>query len=215
MSDPSPVIVQGRSTSTKDEEEFVRQTYLIFLTSLVAMIVLGFISYHLLPQSTFGFLCVADGLIWVACGWFSWRHPIVLSFGLFTLITGLLLGQVAHSSPHLLALTSVLSVVAFAGLSMYVHLTRQSFSFLRGFLWISFFILLGGCLLFPFARNNVLNLLLAAFGTIVFACWILYDTGELLERLDDNLTPSVAAFDLILDIVGLRSWLEDLLRAKG
>jgi FtsH-binding integral membrane protein len=207
--------MQDRQSSPKEEEEFIRQTYLAFLASLVAMIALGFISYRLLPQSSFGILCVADTLIWVACGWFGWRHPIVLSFGLFTFVTGLLLGQVAHSSPHLLALTSVLSFVAFAGLSMYVHLTRQSFSFLRGFLWISFFILLGSCLLLPFARNDALDLLLAAFGTIVFSCWILYDTGELLERLDDNLTPGVAAFELILDLVGLRSWLESLLRARG
>jgi len=215
MADPSPLVEEGRRSAPKDEEEFVRQTYLVFLASLVAMIALGFISYRLLPQSALGILCVADALIWIACGWFGWRHPILLSFGLFTLITGLLLGQIAHSSPHLLALTSVLSFVAFAGLSMYVHLTRQSFSFLRGFLWISFFVLLGGCLLLPFARNNTLDLLLAAFGTIVFACWILYDTGELLERLDENLTPGVAAFELILDLVGLRGWLEGLLRGKG
>ncbi len=109
----------------------------------------------------------------------------------------------------------MLSLIAFGGLSTYVHLTRESFSFLRGFLWLSFFILLGGCLLLPFAWNNLADLLLAGFGTLVFFCWILYDPGQLLERLDADFTPGVAAFELILDIIGLRSWLQHLLRLRG
>jgi FtsH-binding integral membrane protein len=215
MAMPKPPIESGERIAAEDEAEFIRQTYLVFLASLGAMVLLGFISYRLLPRSSFGPLCLLDGLIWIACGWFSWRQPIALSFGLFTLITGLLLGQVAHSSPHALALSSLLSLIAFGGLSAYVHLTRETFSFLRGFLWVSFFILVGGCLLVPFAWNDLGQLLLAAFGTLVFLCWILYDTGQLLERIDEDLTPPEAAFELILDIIGLRGWLQGLLRTKG
>src|SRR5262245_32352440 len=92
-----------------DEEDFLRRTYLTFLVSLATMVVLGFISYRLLPRSSLIPLSVADMLVWVACGWFAWRHPIALSFGLFTFITGLLLGQVAHASPRAFALSSLLS----------------------------------------------------------------------------------------------------------
>jgi len=215
MSAPKPPIKSAEYIGAGDEEQFIRETYLIFLASLFAMVLLGFLSYRLLPRSSFGVLCLADGLIWIACGWFSWRQPIALSFGLFTFITGLLLGQVAHTSPRALALSSMLSLIAFGGLSAYVHLTRQSFSFLRGFLWISFFILVGASLLLPFVWNDLFSLLLAAFGTFVFLCWILYDTSQLLERRDDDLTPGVAAFELILDIIGLRSWLQSLLRTRG
>ena len=212
---PKSSIESAERIASDDEAAFIRQTYFIFLVSLGAMVLLGFISYHLLPRSSFGPLCWLDGLIWIACGWFSWRQPISVSFGSFTLITGLLLGQVAHSSPHALALSSLLTLIAFGGLSVYVHLTRQTFSFLRGFLWVSFIILVGGCLLVPFAWNNLAQLLFAGFGTFVFLCWILYDTGQLLERLDEDLTPPVAAFELILDIIGLRGWLQGLLRTKG
>lgn len=213
----APIIPSDESEpgSIEAEHAFIRQAYLILLLSLSAMILLGFISYHLLPQSSLLPLSVADGLIWIACGWFGWRQPIALSFGLFTLITGLLLGQVAHTSPHALALSSLLSLITFGGLSAYVYLTRESFSFLRGFLCVSFYILVGGCLLLPFAWNNTVDLLFAAFGTLVFACWILYDTSQLLERLDADFTPAVGAFELILDIIGLRSWLQDLLRVRG
>jgi FtsH-binding integral membrane protein len=198
----------------EDEDAFVRETYLRLLASLAAMVVLGFFSYRYLPRSSFSVLCLLSGLIWIVCGWLEWRQPIGLVFGLFTLITGLFLGQVAHMSPRAFALSSMLALVTFSGLSLYVHLTRQSFYFLRGFLWFSFFILVGGCLLLPFAWNNIADLLLAAFGTLVFGCWILYDTSQLLERRDEDLTPAVGAFELILDIIGLRGWLQNLLRLR-
>jgi FtsH-binding integral membrane protein len=210
----SQSLIKEEASDEESESEFVRATYLIFLTSVAAMSALGFLSYHLLPRASLLPLGIADSLIWIACGWFVWREPIAFTFGLFTLITGLFLGQVAHISPHILGLSSVLSLIAFGGLSAYVHLSRQSFSFLRGFLWISFFILLGSCLLLPFAWNSSLNLLFATFGTFVFCCWILYDTSQILERRDE-LTPGTAAFELILDIVGLRSWLEGFLRGRG
>jgi hypothetical protein len=101
----------------ESESEFVRATYLIFLTSVSAMSALGFLSYHLLPRASLVPLGISDTLIWIACGWFVWREPITFTFGLFTLITGLFLGQVAHTSPHILGLSSVLSLIAFGGLS--------------------------------------------------------------------------------------------------
>lgn len=208
-------IEKGRLIVLEDEDAFLREAYLYLLASLGAMIVLGFISYRYLPRSSFSVLCLANGLIWIACGWFGWRQPIGLVFGLFTLINGLFLGQIAHMSPRAFALSSLLVLVTFSGLSLYVHLTRQSFYFLRGFLWISFFILLGACLLLPFAWSNAAALLVAAFGTLVFGCWILYDTSQLLERRDEDLTPAVGAFELILDLIGLRGWLQDLLRLRN
>jgi FtsH-binding integral membrane protein len=215
MEAPRRLIPKREGADALSEEQFLRATYLTLLGSLAAMSALGFLSYHLLPPSSLFVLGIADSIIWIACGWFGWREPITLTFGLFTLITGLLLGQVAHTSPHILGVSSALSLAAFGGLSAYVHLTRQSFSFLRGFLWIAFFVLLSGCLILPFVWNNRLELLLAAFGTLVFGCWILYDTSQILERMDEDLTPGVAAFELMLDLIGLRSWVAGLLRGRG
>ena len=55
------------------------------------------------------------------------------------------------------------------------------------------------------------HLFLSAFGVIAFGAWVLYDTGEIIERADDDLTPGGAAFELFLDLVGLNGWLSDLL----
>jgi FtsH-binding integral membrane protein len=109
----------------------------------------------------------------------------------------------------------VLSLLTFAGLTVYVHVTGTDFSFLRAFLCVSFFIMVGGVLLGLLFSWPLMNLGLAAFGTLVFAGWILYDTSQILRLVDDLLTPAVAAFDLILDIVGLHSWLMDLLGLFG
>ena len=111
-------------------------------------------------------------------------------------------------------MASVLTLVTFAALSAYVHLTKQSFTFLGGFLWIAFFVLLGSGLLFIFFRSHLFELALASFGTFVFACWILYDTSQILERADDDLTPAVAAFELMLDLVGLHRWVLDFFRER-
>jgi FtsH-binding integral membrane protein len=193
-------------------EPFVRQTYWIFLTTLVAIIALGFASHYFLPTTSFGPLGVADSLIWVLCGWFGWRRPVILTLPLFSIITGLFLGQLAaRYSPPTFAAASVLTLVAFAGLSAFVHFTKQSFTFLRGFLTVSFFVMLGGCLIFFFMPVRPAMILLTAFGTIVFGCWVLYDTSQIMERADDELTPAIAALELMIDIVGLHRWLMNLL----
>ena len=194
-------------------DPFIRQTYTVLLFSLLAIVGLGYVSYYTLPATSFRPLSIADGAIWVACGWFGWRRPAMLTLGLFSVITGLFLGQLAHMYyGNAFALASMLTVVGFIGLSAYVHITKQSFSFLRGFLFVSFFILLGACFILPFFHVRGMNLYISAFGTFVFAGWILYDTSNLLERRNNaDYTPGIAAFELLLDLIGFFRWLLSLL----
>jgi FtsH-binding integral membrane protein len=193
-------------------DPFIRRTYSVLLVSLLAIVGLGYVSFYTLPRTSFQPLGIADGIIWVLCGWFGWRRPPMVTLGLFSVITGLFLGQLAHMYyANVFALASMLTLVGFIGLSAYVHITKQSFSFLRGFLCISFFILLGGCFILPFFHIRGMNLLISTFGTFVFAGWILYDTSNLLERRDGDYTPGVAAFELLLDLIGFFRWLLSLL----
>lgn len=156
-------------------------------------------------------LSIADAIIWVLCGWFGWRRPIAVTLPLFSIITGLLLGQLAHLYSSVFFSATVLTLLAFTGLSAYVHITRQNFSFLRGFLCIAFFVLLGGMVLSFFFHQPLIQLALTAFGVVTFGCWILFDTSRIIHRVDEDLTPGIAAFELILDIVGLQRWLLSLL----
>jgi len=202
------------SQATDSEESFVRSTYRFLFFALAAIAALSIFSSYLLPKTSFAPLGIADAGIWVLCGWFGWRNPIAVVFPLFVIITGLFLGQLAQFHKASFMMASILTPIVFAGLSIYVHLTKKSFTFLRGFLSVSFFVLLGSCILLLFFQSHLFELVLVAFGVLVFACWILYDTSQILERIDADFTPGIAAFELILDIVGLHRWLMDLLESK-
>lgn len=71
---------------------------------------------------------------------------------------------------------------------------------------------MGNYFLGDLIRIPLYHVLIAAFGTIVFLAWVLFDTSRLIHRDDPELTPALAAFELILDIVGLHRWLLDLLK---
>lgn len=192
-------------------DSFISKTYAYFLVSLFGMTVLGFLSYFAFPKGSLLWLSIADSIIWIACGWFGWREPMKLVFPLFISITGLLLGQLAHFYPSVFLIATILTILSFAGLSVFVHYSKKDFSFLIGFLYISFFVLVGGSLLSFIISQPFYLLALTGFGVIVFGCWILFDTSRIINRADDGITPEIAAFELILDIIGFHRWLLDLL----
>jgi len=190
---------------------FVAQTYRILLVTLAAISVLGLISYHLLPRTSMPALGIADGIIWILCGWLGWRSPLRLVLPLFAIITGLFLGQLAHWYATVFLTATVMTLGAFAGLTVYTHVSKRDFSFLRGFLWAAFFILLSSILVVPLAHSHWVSLGYSAFGTVTFLSWILFDTSQIIHRANAELTPGIAAFELLLDIIGLHRWLLDLL----
>ncbi len=198
--------------ATEEVDPFVGRTYRVLFAALAGIALLGIASYRWLPGGWVIPLGTADSILWVLCGWFSWRRPVVVVFPIFSVVTGLFLGQLAHSSPDAFLYAAILTLISFGGLTVYVHFTKRDFSFLRGFLCVAFFILLvGGCIV-PFSHSHREHVAYAAFGTFVFLCWILYDTGQITENAEEELTPGVAAFELLLDIIALHDWMIDLLK---
>ena len=192
-------------------DPFISRTYNFLFAALATMAVTGLVSYWLVPRSWFGGIAIADCLLWIACGWFCWRQPIGFVFPVFSVVTGLFLGQLANFYADVFLSAAVMTLVAFGGLSFYVHLTRKDFSFMAGFLCLSFFIMLGGIVLSFLVDSTAFMIGLTGFGVLVFGCWILFDTSRIIHRADEELTPAVGAFELFLDIIGLFSWLLDLL----
>lgn len=191
---------------------FLRRTYQLLLYALLGIVGAGVAAFRFLPAAAFLPVLAVDSVLWIACGWFGWRRPINIVLPLFTLATGLMLGMLAHVYPAaVFAQAAVLTVLAFTGLSVYAHTTKTDFSYLRGFLSMAFWIILGAGLLAIFVHAPILHLAIAALGTVTFGCWILYDTSQIVNRRNEKLTPGVAAFELLLDIVGLFRWLLDLL----
>ena len=137
-------------------------------------------------------------------------------FPLFVIVTGTTLGLTASiyagaGKGDVFLDAALLTLSVFVVLSVYVHISKRNFNGLIGFLIAGFWILLIGFLLFALTGSTLLNVGLSAFGAIVFCGWILFDTSRIVRRSDPELSPQVAAFELFLNIVGLFSYILDLL----
>lgn len=106
----------------------------------------------------------------------------------------------------------MLATIAFAGLSSYTLVTKKDFSYLRGFLWMGFFIVLGGIFLTLFIHSSVFALAIESAGVLVFGGFILYDTSRILRSGNDN--PVTAAIMLYLDFFNLFIMLLSILSSR-
>ena len=81
----------------------------------------------------------------------------------------------------------ILTGVTFSGLSLYVFITKQDFSFLGGFLFMGIFALIGTSLVFMiFGGSSGAYTIYCAFGALLFCGFILYDTSKLLREWRGN-----------------------------
>lgn len=205
-----------QSAILSEENLYLRKTYSYLLLSIASMFALGYYSFNYVPKENWIALGGMDCTMWVLCGWFGWRRPIIITFPLFTIVTGLFLGALAKNFSDtdksvIFINAAILTILVFVGLTIYVFLSRKEFNWLLGFLIAGFWILLGSFYLYAVTGSSLLNLGIDIFGIIVFTGWILFDTGRILHRRDSELIPPIAAFELFLDIIGLHSYLLDLL----
>ena len=137
------------------------------------------------------------------------RHPInLLLLLLFTCCQAYVIGAlgamyVQHARGLLVLYSLGLTTVLFAGLSLYVHITRRDMRGLEGPLAVGFVSLLGiGLFAAFFPPTPILNLALSAGGVIIFSGYVLYDTSMMIHTMtpDDAV---VAAVQLYLDILNL------------
>lgn len=76
----------------------------------------------------------------------------------------------------------LLTVMGFGGLTGYVFVSKRDFSFLRGFVSIGLFVLLGAMLLNFFVGGESFGLAISSVGVILFGAFVLYDTSRLLRE---------------------------------
>lgn len=202
--------------SSSTENVYLKKTYSLFLIAVISICVIGYYSFHFVPKQHWATLGMLDCVIWILCGWFGWRHPIIISFPTFTVITGLFLGALANhytasGRAEVFMSAAFITVMAFAGLTFYVFVTRKDFYWLLGFLCAGFWILLGSFSVYKWTNLSLIGIGIDIFGIVVFTGWILFDTSRILNRRDSELTPPIAAFELFLDIIGFHSYILDLL----
>jgi FtsH-binding integral membrane protein len=109
--------------------------------------------------------------------------------GFFLGVISLIAFHVAGQSFDIVGQGIVLTVIVFGGLTGYVFLTRQDFSFMRGALVIGSFVLLGIIVmgvLFGGFGGNTLGLAIAGFGILLMAGWVLYDTSNIVHKFGEG-----------------------------
>lgn len=198
-------------------ELFIAETYKYLTISLIGMLLFGALSYNKIGAEYFTALAIADAILWILCGWFGWRNPIQFIFPIFTMVTGLFLGSLAlkytaSGMGDIFLNAALLTIVIFLGLSAYVYKTRNNFRGLSVFLYIQFWTLIVGFILYFITQSNILHFGLSIFGAIAFIAWILFDSGRIMDQWDKEIPPSIGAFELFLDIIGLFSYLRSILK---
>ena len=97
-----------------------------------------------------------------------------------------------------------LTLSIFIALSVYVHITKKDFQFLGAGLFAGLWVLIIGGLiqLIWLPRDQILNTVMAIFGSFIACGYILYDTSDIMKRLtpDDFVHACIC---LYLDIIML------------
>lgn len=157
-------------------------------------------------------------LAWVggAYGVQALRHTRtwnVVAFALYGAFTGVVISTLVllamvlakahgeHASFYLLQ-AGGLTLVAFGALSAYAFFTKRDFSFLRGFLTVGLFVLLGAIVIGLFLESTALQIAISAGGILLFSGFVLYDTQKVLKTYPDG-EHVAGAMTLFIDFVML------------
>lgn len=106
----------------------------------------------------------------------------------------------------------LLTVVIFGGLTLYAYYSNRDFSFLRGFLMVGLFTLIGFGLveLFTGGFGGTLGLGISVMGVLIFSGFILYDISQYKHGIAEEMIP-LAVLSLYLNFINLFLYLLRLL----
>lgn len=190
---------------------FIKDTYKLIAASLIAAVAGAYIGMQgVLPfYNQWIFLGIELALIF-AMSWADKNGKTGLALTLmflFTFATGLFLGPilaayVGMGAGHAVTQAFVMTAVTFGGLTLYAMNSKADFSSWQKPL---FFILLGvivaGLLNYFLFKSTMLSLAISAVSAILFSCYILFDTQNIIKGRYDS--PIMAAVSMYLNILNL------------
>lgn len=202
---------------------FIRRTYGHLAGAILAFIAIEWMLFQTaLPEAMMGVLATSQyswlivlaafmGVSWMADNWAQSSTSVNMQYaGLALYVVAqaiifvpLLYLAAAYSGPDVIASAGFITLLLFTGLTFTVFTTRKDFTFLGGFLKISFFVALGvivASILFGFS----LGVLFASVMVIVASASILYNTSNVLHRYHPS--QHVAASLTLFASVALLFW---------
>ena len=203
---------------------FIRRTYAHLAGAVLAFIgveffilkmtTLGDLMFQFIAANRYGWLMILGGFM--LCGWIASgfatnvKSPSMQYLGLLLFVIAeavifapLLYIAMNFSSPDVIPIATILTLLLFGGLTFVALTTRKDFSFLGGILKMGFFLAIG---LIVCATIFGFNLgLIFSFAMVAFAAGaILYDTSNVLHKYDT--TQHVAAALSLFASLALMFW---------
>lgn len=204
-------IQSAANVSIEERLVFLKKVYGLLAASILAATVgavlgMGPLFPVISSLGFFSFLLFLGAFFFLM---FTQRKPGLNMVGLFsfTTIAGLILGPMLHryvaaGAGGVVVQALVLTTVTFAGLTVYVMISKKDFSFMSGFLTTGLIILIVGMLINFFLQSPMMHFLFSGVGVLLFSGFILYDTSNILRNYstDDYVSATVALF---LDVFNL------------
>jgi modulator of FtsH protease len=199
---------------------FIKKVYTYFGLSLLVSFVGAIVSM----KTSLGYTVYQNHFLFVALefasliGLFFLRkvEPInqILLFT-FTFLFGLTLGPLLLSYQitgnfNVVIQAFALTTIAFGGLTAYAWTTKKDFSYLRGFLFVGIFLLIGAMIVNMFIQVSIMSTIISMFGVVLFSMFILYDTQNIMKRYSED-EYVMGAIDLFLDFANLFLFILSLL----
>lgn len=199
----------------------IRNTYtLLSMTLLFSAVMAGVSMVMQVPPMTY-LLSIGGAflLMWLvlprtansAAGlWVVFAITGLLGFGLGPLLNSYM---ALANGPQIIATAFAGTGIIFLGLSGYALTTRRDFSFLGGFLFVGFLVVLGAALANIFLAIPALSLAISAAVIMIMSGFILYDTSRLINGGETNYI--LATIGLYLSIYNIFVHLLALLGIMG
>jgi len=206
---PSNIAMARSQAAVFETNKLIRNTYTLLALTLgfSAITATASVFMRMPPMTYLVGIGMAFVLMWLVL---PKTANSASGIGVVFAITGLLgfaLGPILTmylslpNGPQIVATALGGTGVIFLGLSGYALTTRRDFSFLGGFLFVGFLVVLGAALANIFLAIPALSLALSATIVMLMSGFILYDTSRMVNGGMDNYV--IATVSLYLNIFNL------------
>jgi len=213
-------VTPAASVTTTERLVFIKKVYSLLAMSMGSAAVGAYLGSGplllLVAPNMMLFFILQIALIFFAS--FAARKPGLNMVALFsfTTVSGLTLGPLLYQvGPSIAAEAFALTAITFAGLSMYVVVSKKDFSFMSGFLMTGLIVLVvGGLLNMFFIQSGMMHFVMSGASVLLFSGFILYDTSNILRYYgtDEHVSATLA---LYLDVLNLFIALLSILGIMG
>lgn len=186
-------VISHAQTQVLATNKVIRNTYMLLTMTLVTSAITAFAAMKANAGlvNPILMLVVFIGFPFIIYKFRNSAIALLLTF-VFTGFMGYVLGPILNlylglaNGPQIVTGALGTTAVMFLGLSGYALTTQRDFSFMRGFLFIGFLVMLGAIVLNLFLQIPALSLTISSAMVLLISAAILYDTSRMVNGGETN-----------------------------